>query len=181
MGFIDWLIVIILALTAFHGFRKGLAAMLVRLGGAIAVFLLIGQVFPLVRNSLIVNLKLGLTSATLLGVILIIVAVAVVLGLLERIFHKALKATHLSGLNKLLGLLLGLANGILLVIIMMVLLDYAPKLSEPLKDGEKHRIYAAADVLKEEAFNALKFNERDRFQQLKQKIQKDKDKPEQGE
>lgn len=176
MGFIDWLILAVLLLTAFNGFRKGLAATLVHIGGAMGVFLLWGQVFPLVKNGLILNLKLGLVPATILAVILIVLVTVVLLSLIERLFHKVLKGTHLSGLNKFLGLIFGFLNGLMVIIILMVLLDYAPKLSTPLKDGAKHRVYAAVDVFKEDIFTLLKFDERDRFQQIKEKIKKDEDK-----
>ncbi len=173
MGFIDWLIVILLALAAFQGFRKGLVATLVRIGGAIAVFLLIGQVFPLVKNGLIVNLKLGLVPANLLAVLLIIVVVAVILGLINHVFKKLLKASHLSGLNKFLGLIFGFLNGLVVIIVLMVLLDLAPKLATPLKDGAKHPVYAAVDTFKEDVFTSLKFEERDRFRQIKAKLKKE--------
>lgn len=176
MGFIDWLILAVLILSAFNGFRKGLVATLVRIGGAIGVFLLWGQLFPLVKNALILNLKLGLMPATILAIILIVVVTAVLLALIERLFHSVLKGTHLSGLNKFLGLIFGLLNGLVTVIILMVLLDYAPKLSTPLKDGAKHPVYSAVDVFKEDVFTMLKFDERDRFLQLKERIKKDEDK-----
>lgn len=177
MGIIDWLILIGLALAAFQGFRRGLAATLVRIGAAIVVFLLIGQVFPLLKNGLIENLKLGLVPATLLAALLIIVAVAVLVGLINHIFKKVLKATQLSGLNKFLGLIFGFLNGLVAVIVLMVLLDYAPKLSTPLKDGAKHPVYAAVDTFKEDLFTTLKFGERDRFQQIKAKLKKEDNQP----
>ncbi len=176
MGFIDWLIVIILALGAFNGFRKGLVATLVRIGAASVVFLLIGQIFPLVKNGLIVNLKLGLVPATILAAILIFVALAVIIRLIQRLLINVLKGTHLSGLNKFLGLVFGFVNGLVVIIIMMVLLDCAPRISQPLKDGAKHRVYAAVDTLKEDIFATLKFDERDRFQQIKDKLKQEKEK-----
>ncbi len=173
MGIIDWIIVIGLALAAFHGWRRGLAAMLVRLGGAIAILLLVGEIFPLVKNALIEQLKLGLVPAVLLALVLIVVAAAVVLGVLERLFTKALKAVRLSWLNKLLGLALGLLNGLLVVMILMLLLDLFPRLSDPLKDGEKHRVYLGVDTFKEDVFTTLKFEQRERFQELREGLRED--------
>ncbi|MDX9834260.1 MAG: CvpA family protein [Desulfobulbus sp.] len=173
MGFIDWLILIMLAVSAFMGYRKGIAAMLVRLGGAVALFLLIGQIFPLVRNALIENFKLGLVLSCILAAILIIVAAVVILGLLAKIFTKALKVVRLSAVNRFLGLVMGFVNGLVSVIILMVLLDYAPKLSEPLKDHANHRVYAAMDVFKEDIFDNLKMNEHNRFNEIREKQKKD--------
>ena len=55
----------------------------------------------------------------------------------------------------------------------MVLLDYAPKLSEPLKDHANHRVYAAMDVFKEDIFDNLKMNEHNRFNEIREKQKKD--------
>ncbi|HNU54533.1 MAG TPA: CvpA family protein [Candidatus Syntrophosphaera sp.] len=180
MGIIDWLILIILALSAFQGLRKGLVSTLVRVGAVIAVFMLIGQIFPLVKNGLIENLRLGLVPATLLAALLIIVVVAVMVGIVNLIFKKVLKVTKLSGLNKFLGLVFGFLNGLMVVIVLMVLLDYIPKLSTPLKDGSRHRVYVAVDTFKEDLFTVLKFEERDRFQQIKAKLKKDNNQTQTG-
>lgn len=174
MGFIDWLILIILLVSAFWGYRKGIAAMLVRLAGSVALFLLIGQIFPLVRNALVENFKVGLVLSSILAAILIVVAAAIILRLLEKAFTKALKAIRLSTLNRFLGLLMGLFNGLLGVIILMVLLDYMPKLSEPLKDHANHRVYAALDVFKEDIFDNLKMKEHGRFSEIGKKQKEEK-------
>jgi uncharacterized membrane protein required for colicin V production len=172
MGIIDWLIVAVLVAFTVQGFLKGLVATLVRICGGVATFLLIGQIYPLVKNSLIVNFKLGIIPASILAVILIIVVTAVVMRLLAWLLTRVVKAVKLSFMNKLTGLALGFANGLLVVIVCMVLLDYAPKLSTPLKDGSKHRVYAAVDTFKEDIFTQLKFNERDRFQQIRGALKK---------
>jgi uncharacterized membrane protein required for colicin V production len=71
-----------------------------------------------------------------------------------------LRALKLSNLNRFLGAVLGVINGLLVVIILMVILDFMPKLSTPLKDGEKHRVYAGVNLVKEEIFTKLNLTER---------------------
>jgi len=87
---------------------------------------------------------------------LIVVIVRIVIFLLE----KFLRALKLSPVNRTLGAVLGIINGLLVVIILTVVLDFMPKLSTPLKDGEKHRVYASVNLVKEEIFTKLKLTER---------------------
>jgi len=175
MGFIDWLILAILIFFTIQGFVKGFIATLVRIGGAFVAFLLIGQIFPLVRNSLIINLHLGRVPSSILAVILLVIIILVLLRLIAWILTKVIKAMHLSFPNKLLGMIFGFANGLLIVIVFMVALDYFPKVTSPLKDGSKHRVYAAVDTFKEDIFTQLKFSERDRFHQISETL-KEKEK-----
>jgi len=56
-----------------------------------------------------------------------------------------------------------LINGLICVIIITVVLDYLPKVSTPLKDGEKHRVYAGVEVLKEELFDKLQLENRMKY------------------
>ncbi len=175
MGIIDWIILIVLLAFLVQGFRKGLAATLVKIGGAVAAFLLVGQFYPLVRNSLILNYKLGGFLATLVAVVLIGILILVVIRLLIYLLNTLLKAAQLSFINKFLGLVAGLVMGLLCVIIFMTLLDYVPKLATPLKDSANHRVYAAVDTLKEDLFTQLKLTQRDKYHQLLDKLKKDKD------
>ncbi|MDD5625516.1 MAG: CvpA family protein, partial [Candidatus Cloacimonetes bacterium] len=115
MGFIDWLILAILVFFTIQGFLKGFIATLVRIGGAIVTFLLIGQIFPLVRNSLIVNLHLGRVLSSILAVILLVIIILVLIRLIAWLITRLIKAMHLSFPNKLLGMIFGFANGILIV------------------------------------------------------------------
>ena len=167
---------IALLIFLVQGFRKGLAAALIRIGGTIAAFFLVGQFYPLVRNSLILNFKLHGILATLVAVILIGVLLMVVIRLLIYVMNRLLKAVNLSFFNKLLGALFGLGNGLLCVIVLMVVLDYVPKVSTPLKDSGKHRVYAAVDTLKDDLFTQLKLTEKDKYLKILDSLKKDKDK-----
>ncbi|HQP63257.1 MAG TPA: hypothetical protein PK713_04260 [Candidatus Cloacimonas sp.] len=42
----------------------------------------------------------------------------------------------------------------------MVVLDFLPNISTSLKDGEKHRVYAGVNLVKEEIFTKLNLTER---------------------
>lgn len=155
MGAIDWILLVILAVSAFMGWRKGLLAAIVNLAGVILSFFLVGHFYPLVANSL--RLKFGMSGilSNILAIVLIIVLLAVLVRIIIAIFNRVLKSLKLSGINRFFGLLLGLGNGLLIIICLMVVLDYFPKTSDPLKDGSSHRVYAGINVIKDDIFSSL--------------------------
>jgi len=177
MGVIDWIILAVLLIMAGMGFRKGLAGSLLQICGTIAIFFLVGHFYPLARNGLSQNFKLSGFLATLVAIVLIGVLLFVVLRILIWLINRLISVANLSFANKLLGLLFGLANGLLVVIVAMVMLDYLPRLSTPLKNPAQHRIYAAVDTLKEDLFQQLKLKQRDKYLDLLHKLRKDKDTP----
>jgi membrane protein required for colicin V production len=160
MGFIDWIILAVLILFTFFGWRKGLLASLVQLGGYILTFFLVGHYYPLVQRNLMQKFHFAKWLATVVSVVLIIVLIVVIVRLVIYILERFLRALKLSAVNHTLGAVLGIINGLLVVIILTVVLDFMPKLSTPLKNGEKHRVYAGVDLVKEEIFTKLKLTER---------------------
>jgi len=160
MGIIDWIILAVLLLFTFFGWRKGLLASIIQLGGYILSFVLVGHYYPLVQRSLILKFHFAKWLATAVSVVLIIVLIVVIVRIVIFLLEKFLRALKLSPVNRTLGAVLGIINGLLVVIILTVVLDFMPKLSTPLKDGEKHRVYASVNLVKEEIFTKLKLTER---------------------
>jgi len=160
MGIIDWIILAVLLLFTFFGWRKGLLASIIQLGGYILTFFLVGHYYPLVQRSLILKFHFAKWLATAVSVVLIIVLIVVIVRIVIFLLEKFLRALKLSPVNRTLGAVLGIINGLLVVIILTVVLDFMPKLSTPLKDGEKHRVYASVNLVKEEIFTKLKLTER---------------------
>ncbi len=160
MGIIDWIILGLLLIFTYLGWRKGLATTVVQLCGFILTFFLVGHYYPLVQRSLLVKYNMSRAVATIVSVLLIIALIVVISKLIIYIISRLLIATKLSTLDKGVGALLGFGNGMIVLFILMVMLDFMPKLSTPLKDGEQHRVYAGVNVLKEEVFTKLKLTER---------------------
>ncbi|PKN71402.1 MAG: hypothetical protein CVU50_10210 [Candidatus Cloacimonetes bacterium HGW-Cloacimonetes-3] len=160
MGIIDWIILGLLLLFTYLGWRKGFATAVIQFCGYILTFFLVGHYYPLVQRSLLLKYNMARALATIISILLIIVLIFVVSKLIIYIISRLLVATKLSTLNKGVGAILGFGNGLLVLIILMVMLDFIPNVSTPLKDGEKHRVYAGVDVLKEEVFAKLKLTER---------------------
>ncbi|MDD2228882.1 MAG: CvpA family protein [Candidatus Cloacimonetes bacterium] len=160
MGILDWIILGFLLLFAILGWRKGVAAALIQLCAYVATFFLAGHYFPLVQRSLLIKYHLARGIATVISIVLILVLVAVVVKLTIYACNRLIFAVKLSNINKAIGAALGFGNGLLVIIIFMVMLDFVPSISTPLKNGETHRVYAGIDVLKEDLFSKLKLTER---------------------
>lgn len=160
MGIIDWIILGFLALFVYFGWRKGFTATIVQFGGHILTFILVAHYFPLVQLSLISKFGLGRGWALFFAILLIVVLVAVVIKVVIYILQKMLRALKLTTANKTAGAGLGLVNGLILVIIFMVIMDFIPTLSTPLKNSSEHRVYAGVNLLKEEIFDKLNLNQR---------------------
>ncbi|MDY0151074.1 MAG: CvpA family protein [Candidatus Cloacimonas sp.] len=172
MGVLDWIILAFILLFIYLGWRKGLMAAVVQFCGFSLTFLLVGHYYPLLQRSLLLKFHLARGLATLVSVVLIIVLVVVVLRLVVYILTQLLKALNLTTLNRSLGAVGGFANGLLIIIIFMVMLDFIPSLSTPLKNGEKHRVYAGVNVLKEELFTKFKLTERMKFIKMPHQLQR---------
>ena len=160
MGIIDWIILGALLIFTYFGWRKGLAANIVQFCGYILSFFLVGHYYPLVQRSLMQKYDMAAPVAVVISVLIILALLVVLTKLVIYIISRILVASKLSTPDKALGALIGFGNGLLVVIIFMIILDFMPRISTPLKDGESHRVYAGVNVLKEEAFSKLKLTER---------------------
>lgn len=171
MGVIDWTIIAFLLVLIYFGIRRGLAGAIVQFAGVILTFILIGHYYPLLANRLVLKYELSKTLSILISVILILILVVVVTRFVIWILDRFIKALNLGWVNRLLGAILGLLNGLILVIVFTLIMDYMPKLSQALKNPEKHRVYVAMDVLKDDAVTHLKLNNYFKYIKLPEFIQ----------
>ena len=155
MGIIDWIIVVILLFFLVWGLRRGFAAMLIQLLGYLALFLLVGQYYPLVKSSLIAKYSFPGALASVAAFILIALLVGVVARLVIYFLSRSLKLLNLSLLNRLAGGLFGFMNALFILMILTVVLDYIPKLSTPLKDKNRHLAYYTVDQIKTQALETF--------------------------
>ncbi|PKN76156.1 MAG: hypothetical protein CVU49_01970 [Candidatus Cloacimonetes bacterium HGW-Cloacimonetes-2] len=155
MGIIDWVILVFLLFFLGYGFKRGFAAMLIQILGYIALFLLVGQYFPLVRNALVQRFSFNSFMASLVSFILISFLIYVLSRLVILLLSRTLKMLRLSFMNRLVGGIFGLINALLIVMIVTVVLDYIPKVSMPLKDKNRHVVYATVDQVKLEFLNTF--------------------------
>jgi membrane protein required for colicin V production len=158
MGVIDWTILAFLLVLTYLGLRRGLVGAVVQFAGVILTFILMGHYYPLLANQLMLKYELSKTLAILISVLLILILVVVITRFVIWILDRFIKAMNLSWLNRLLGAVLGLLNGLILVIIFTVIMDYMPQASAALRDPEKHRVYVGMDTLKDDVVTHLKLN-----------------------
>ncbi|MCB5260476.1 MAG: CvpA family protein [Candidatus Cloacimonetes bacterium] len=175
MGVIDWIILAVLLFFTVVGIRRGLVGAVVQFAGAVLAFFLVGHYYPLLANQLMLKYGLGKTISTIIAVVLILILIVVIVRFVLWILERFIKALNLSWLNRTVGGILGLVNGLILVIIFTVLMDYMPKLSEPLKDGEKHRVYVGVEQLKEELFAKLNLKNRIKYIKMPEFLQQRED------
>ncbi|MDI3504352.1 MAG: rane protein required for colicin production [Candidatus Cloacimonadota bacterium] len=158
MGVIDWTIIAFLLVLTYLGIRRGLAGAIVQFAGIILAFILIGHFYPLLVNQLLLKYELSKPLAILIAVLLILILVVVITRFVIWILHRFIKALKLSWLNRLLGAVFGIFNGLILVLIFTVIMDYMPKVSAPLHNPAKHRVYVGINELKDDLFTQLKLN-----------------------
>ncbi|MDP2400686.1 MAG: CvpA family protein [Candidatus Cloacimonadaceae bacterium] len=160
MGIIDWLMLAFLLYALIMGWRRGLAGALIKLAGLVATFFLVSHYYPLVSSNLMLKYHMGKGWASVLAVVLIALLIAVVARLVIYFCNRVLKLMKLSFANKLLGMIFGFVNGLLILIILTVVLDFFPKVSAPLKNSSRHRAYAGVNLLKDELFEKLNLKQK---------------------
>ncbi len=160
MGILDILILLLLAVLIWHGWRKGLISMALKLAGTILVFFLLAHYFSLVRQGLVQKLHLGAALSTILAVILIVALIALIVQIIRLLLEKTLKLMHMSFINSALGALTGFLLGLLAVVTFSILIDAIPPFRNTLSNESRHRVYSAVRVVRSELYSAFKIKER---------------------
>jgi uncharacterized membrane protein required for colicin V production len=141
----------------------GIVGALIHLAAIIFSFFLVSHFYPAVRYGLMAKLNTAPLLANIAAILLIIIVILVLVQLVIFAIERLLGYMHLSFLNHALGGLFGLVAGLVLVIILSVMIDYFPSISEKLADSEKHRVYSGVIVAKEEMFSTFKLKAQDRL------------------
>ena len=109
MLIIDWIILILLLLGVFRGWRTGLVKQIISIGGLVAGLLIAKLCYAMVGDALAPHLGNQTTLAQILAFILIWIAVPAILGLLGELVTTVLDKLFVLGtVNSILGALLGL-------------------------------------------------------------------------
>ena len=175
MGVIDWIILVLILLSMFWGWRRGFTASLIYLGALIFNFYFLGQLYPLLAGTIRLKYNLPPTVAMVVSIFFIIILMMVLVKIVIALLDKVLKALKLSSLNRFLGLLLGFLNGALIIILFMVLIDHFPRLATELKDAEKHKVYVRVDSYKDILLDKLKLTQHEKYLQFKERFKLDKE------
>jgi membrane protein required for colicin V production len=130
MTWADWAIIAVLGLSALisvvRGFVKEIVSLLIWLAAAVIASIFHDQLASLMSD-LIDTPSLRMLAAW----IVLFVAVLLVGSILNYLLGKLVKATGLSGTDRLLGLIFGAIRGLIIVMVILIIL---PKILPVMED-----------------------------------------------
>ncbi len=147
---IDFILLIILCVIAFLGFRKGLIAAILQLVGVAVSFVMIVRFGPLVRDGLIQKFSLNPTLAIVLSYIIIFIFIGLMIRLLIFASQKLLELMQLNILNRILGALFALINGVIFLLLVYVIMDVLPFVTFTSELKKKSKIVELLDIASDE-------------------------------
>lgn len=130
MTWADYAIIAVLALSVLVGLWRGLVAEVLALAVWVAAFWLAWLFGPRVAEAFRNSIDQP-SIRIILGYALCFVAVLIAGALLKFVMDKLVKGTGLSGSDRLLGMVFGLARGVLLVMLVVFLLGFTPFTRDP--------------------------------------------------
>ncbi|MDY6916300.1 MAG: CvpA family protein [Candidatus Cloacimonadota bacterium] len=137
---IDVIFAIFLFIFFFIHLRKGLVASVLHLAGLVITVLLVYHIGHSVKDMIVTKLNLSNTLALIIAYILIILTVMLITKIIIIIINRVMKFLHLNTLNRILGGLFGLINGILVISILLIIVDISPFLKFARPDINKSYI-----------------------------------------
>lgn len=112
MNWLDGLIIFVVLICMFLGYRRGLLGTLIMLGGIVLAIVMAGWFYSPVANWLSNYLE-SWTQARVAAFIVIFVGIVVVALTISWLLDRFLSLAHIAWLNKLGGLVIGLVIGAL--------------------------------------------------------------------
>ena len=171
MNYIDIIILVVLAAFGFGGWRKGLiteAATLLGLGiGLYGAF----HFSDFTANKLLEIVEINPKYLNVISFIVTFIVLAILVNILGRLISKVVKSINLGFIDRLGGLVLGFAKGLLICSLLVMLLNtlqvkdiIKPKDKEesvlyPYVERAVPYVYQGFDLVKEAVKNAADENE----------------------
>lgn len=126
MNLVDVILGIFILAFLINGIIKGFISSVVHLLGLIIAVFLIGKIGYDVRIALMEKFTIGETIATIIAYILIFLVIMLIAKIVIMILHKIVTFLNLKFLDRILGGLFGILNGILILAILLIILDISP-------------------------------------------------------
>ncbi len=123
---LDIILSLFLVFFLFVGYKKGFISSIISLVGLSAIVILIGRFAPLAKEGLIGRFALSPISATVLSYVLIVVLIMLIAKIIKIILHKIIIFLEMNWLDKLLGSVFGLMNGVLILMLIVITIDILP-------------------------------------------------------
>lgn len=130
MNWADYAIIAVLALSVLVGLWRGLVSEVLALAIWVAAFWVAWMFGPRVATAFQGSIDEP-SIRIILGYVLCFVGVLVVGALIKFVMAKLIEGTGLSGSDRMLGMLFGLARGVLLVALLVFLLGFTPFTRDP--------------------------------------------------
>lgn len=134
MTYIDYIILIVIAIFVIKGYKQGLIKQVMAFIGMAAGLVIAWKFYPVVS---LYGVKFGIPStiSMIISFALVFFVVLVISNLLGKFLHKALEIIFFGWLNRVTGAIFGLIEGVLLIAIIFVLISFTP-LREPVLNIE---------------------------------------------
>ncbi len=130
LGWVDWALLSVLALSVLVGLWRGLVFELMSLVGWVVAYVLAQMFSP----QLAVYLPVGAPGTALhqgLAFVLSFVCVLIAWSLLAKLVRMGLHATPLTLIDRLLGAVFGLLRGSALLLVLATIVAFTPVLRSP--------------------------------------------------
>ncbi len=125
MNTLDWILAGVLALLAIRCLVRGFVAEVLSVAayvvGLLAALLLYKPAGALIKD------KFGVATASeVIGFVAVFVMAFLVVKLLERMLRQSLEAAHLETADRILGFLLGAAEGLIAISLILIVISIQP-------------------------------------------------------
>ena len=150
MNNIDIVLSIILLILFLWGLKKGLLASVVHLIALIATIVMITELSTLVRAILIMYVSLSTGLATILSYIVVIILVFILVRIIISISDKIMHFLKMKWLDRILGGLFGIFNGLFLFTLLIIIIDLFPVSKSMQKYTKQSKILTSVRIIKEE-------------------------------
>ncbi|MHA7815254.1 MAG: CvpA family protein [Pseudohaliea sp.] len=117
----DWLVVVIIALSALVSLWRGFSREALSLAGWILAFVL-ANLLATRLSSVLAGIIENPTGRYIVAWTLVFVAAVLLAGLAARLFARLVRASGLGLLDRILGSVFGMLRGLLIVIVLLFLL-----------------------------------------------------------
>jgi membrane protein required for colicin V production len=175
MHILDIIFVILLLILAIKCLIKGFMASLIQLIGLVVIVYTVAKAGQIVKLLVIDHLGWGNVPATIAAYLLIALIIFIFIRIMIFMVNRVVEVLSLKWLNRLLGAVFGILNGLLLIAVLIIISDVLPFKKEIREFTDKSYIVRNLRVITEEI--ETKYPRIRSYQEpLKEKLEEELDK-----
>jgi membrane protein required for colicin V production len=126
MHILDIILGILLLVLAVKCLRLGFVASLIQLVGLVVIVYTVAKAGQIVKHIVIDQLGWGNTLATIAAYIIIALLIFIIIRIIIFLINRVIEFLSLKWLNRLLGAIFGIINGLLVIAILIIITDVLP-------------------------------------------------------